>query len=475
MGQTMEENNLIKIYEHLALSDEALSFRYVDDGEVHEISDKRFYTDINKCIAFINGLKNEGYKNLGILSENSYEFYTFFIAALLTKTMVTMMNYMEDLEKIREYIEISGADYLLYGKAVSQRIIDAVSIKGSSLIIPDCTEGICDSFEEDDLFKPAMIFFTSGTTGVPKAVLLSVNNVFSCSIISLISEVDSVSENERKTLLLALPAYHVAGIGAFVSGILNNVIIHISQMRDLYGELRLMPSVYCATIPAVLKLWQTALIRKKPEKLGGIKYIYSGAACLDGVNVDVYKEYGIKIRQLYGMTETAGRGAENLSDDFFAQGMQELKTQIKISDSGEILIKSVGNMIGYLNDSKATEEIYEDGWIHTGDIGDIDEKGLLRIKGRIKNLIILSSGENVSPEEIESKLSLNKDIIECLVYAQNDKICADIVCVPGKENEIQQYIVALNKKMPSYKKIIKTYFVDHPIGKNMMGKVQRKK
>lgn len=472
-----EKNNLLNIYKRLKGNEEDIKFRYVDNGEVFEVSDDRYYHDINKLIHRLNELKKDGYSNFGILSENSYEFYTLFMAALLSKTMITMLNIMEKPEIVMEDIKRAGVNYLFVGKEVANSVGSCLSgeLNSELLLIPDRTEEEVIDFPYEDLFKPSMIFFTSGTTGSKKAVLLCPNNFFASPYTVFVSELGDVFAGKRRSLLLALPAYHVGGICGFQSVLFNDGTVHISNMRNTFTELKLMPSDYSATVPAVIKLWQTALKRGKPEKLGGIKYIYSGAASMEGVDIDLYKKYGIKIRQTYGMTETGGRGTVNLGDDFMSQGMPGEMSEIKISNEGEVLVKSAGNMVGYLDNEEETKDIYENGWIHTGDLGRLDEEGKLWITGRIKNLIILSGGENVSPEQIEKDLYSNSDISECFVYAKVDRIYADIYCDPEKRDSVKIFVNEYNAKSPIFRRIKAVNFVDEGFEKGHTGKLIRRK
>ena len=120
-----------------------------------------------------------------------------------------------------------------------------------------------------------------------------------------------------------------------------------------------------------------------------------------------------------------------------------------------------------------------EGWLHTGDLARIDERGYIFLTGRKKNVIILGSGENVSPEELEAKLNQCPEVTESLVREENDKIGALVWCGEGgsteeKQAAVQAYVTELNRTLPLYKRISAVEFSAGPLPRNAAGKLQRK-
>ena len=135
-------------------------------------------------------------------------------------------------------------------------------------------------------------------------------------------------------------------------------------------------------------------------------------------------------------------------------------------------------MLGYLGDEAATKEAFDGDWYKTGDIGKIDEDGFLFITGRIKNIIILSNGENVSPEAIENRIYRCGIIDEAVAYAENDEIHLGVYCEDmnkEKREEIEEFIKAYNKSVPTYHRIKKIDFRDKPFEKTASNKIKRPK
>ena len=318
----------------------------------------------------------------------------------------------------------------------------------------------------------AAILFTSGTTGKAKGVMLThgnfMDNVFCC---------DNESTPED-VLLTVLPIHHVY---CFTCDILlslrygtcvcvNDSLMKVAQNLKLFSPtvILLVPMI-AATI---LKQIKTAA-KANPNipvqaiaknALGGrLKVIYSGGAYLNPEIISGYEELGITIAQGYGMTECSPRIT---SGDLTRKSVGDVGTivkgcKVKIVD-GEITVKSPSVMRGYYKDEAVTAETLKDGWLYTGDLGYVDDENRLFITGRKKNLIILSNGENVSPEELENKAEAAQIAQELMVYSEDELLTLELF--PGRElyagktdeevsNEIREKVKALNKELPSSKAI----------------------
>lgn len=139
---------------------------------------------------------------------------------------------------------------------------------------------------------------------------------------------------------------------------------------------------------------------------------------------------------------------------------------------GEILLKSDAVMKGYYKDPEETARVVRDGWLHTGDLGYCDECGNYYFTGRKKNTIILSNGENVNPEEIEADWSRCEAIEECLVYADEKGICADVYV--SNQDQASRFIKDYNERIPRCHQVYKVFYSDRPLEKTSSGKLKRK-
>ena len=195
-------------------------------------------------------------------------------------------------------------------------------------------------------------------------------------------------------------------------------------------------------------------------------------------------EFGIQIINGYGITECSPAVTCNRLDKFKfgSAGVPLPCNEIKINNPdedgvGEIYVRGTNVMMGYYDDPEATAEAFDGDWFKTGDYGYIDEDGFLFFKGRKKNLIVLSNGKNVSPEEIEDKLSVIDYVKEVVVYDENGYITAefflDTVSTPDAKERIKKDVNEINKKMPMYKQVARVKTRDSEFPKTTTLKILR--
>lgn len=350
---------------------------------------------------------------------------------------------------------------------------------------PDAPDVPCES----DL---AAILYTSGTTGKAKGVMLShgnfMDNVFCC---------DNESSSED-SLLTVLPIHHVY---CFTCDILlslrygtcvcvNDSLMKVAQNLKLFAPtIILLVPMIAATILKQIKTAAKAnpnipIQAIAKNALGGrLKVIYSGGAYLNPEIISGFKELGITIAQGYGMTECSPRIT---SGDLTRESVGDVGTVVKGCEvrivDGEITVKSPSVMQGYYKDPENTAETLRDGWLYTGDLGHVDEQNRLFITGRKKNLIILSNGENVSPEELENKAESAQIAQELMVYSEDEVLTLELF--PGKElyagktseeaaAEIKEKVKQLNRELPPSKQIKRIRVRDAEFDKTTSRKIKR--
>lgn len=383
--------------------------------------------------------------------------------------------FKENCPKIKEYVMLSDktdGDVLTLGKV----------LKTDPLPIPEPPT-------EDTL---AAILFTSGTTGKAKGVMLTHGN-FMDNV--LCGDNESTSED---ALLTVLPIHHVY---CFTCDILlslrygtcvcvNDSLMKVSQNLKLFAPtIILLVPMIAATIYKQIKTAAKANPNIPIQAIaknafgGNLKVIYSGGAYLNPELITAYEELGITIAQGYGMTECSPRIT---TGDLTRKSVGDVGTvvrgcEVKIVD-GEITVKSKSVMQGYYKDEKSTAETLKDGWLYTGDLGYADDQNRLFITGRKKNLIILSNGENVSPEELENKAEAAQIGQEMMVYSEDELLTLEVF--PGKElyagkspeetaDEIKEKVKQLNKELPSSKAIKRIRIRDTEFDKTTSRKIKR--
>ena len=325
------------------------------------------------------------------------------------------------------------------------------------------------------------IMFTSGTTGRSKGVMLSQKNLFApmpayCDPFRVMLEEMGVDHYDFNHFTV-LPMFHIAAFTSLVSwsimGMAHNLC---TDLRNFYRDLALMPCDTMAAVPVLLQSIHRDVMRGRKDRLGKLRTLTCGAAaCTPEMMLDLMHN-GFFIMQMYGLTETAGDGTWN-NDQSAAHIHSVGKGDEPICEysiqDGELCIKGSPLMMGYYKNPEATAEVMVDGWFHTGDLVRKDEEGYYYITGRKKNLIILSSGENVSPEELEKLLSPCSEIRETIVKEKGDRICAVVSCSDADQDKVRAFVTELNRTLPLYKRISQIEFHSEPLPRNATGKLLR--
>ena len=379
-----------------------------------------------------------------------------------------------------------------------------------------------------DVNKLASIVFTSGTTGKGKGVMLSQANICLDMTLGMYN-----FDITRKTLHV-LPPHHTFGSTVnYVGHLAQGCEVYISSgLKYVSDEIKEQQPTHLILVPAFLevmnrKIWATARktgkegllkvmmkvsdglraigidVRKKLfssvlAAFGGkLELVICGGAKLDEEIIKTFDSLGITILNGYGITECAPLISANRNKyrKPGSVGTPILACRVKIdkpdeNGEGEICVKGPNVMLGYYNNPEATAEVFDkDGFFHTGDYGRLDEEGWIYITGRKKNLIILSNGKNVYPEEIEADLQKVEGVSEVVVYAGESKVQKDKITIvaeifPDADllkdkgiSDLQKYfedqIKVLNAKMPSYKAVKRVKLRDIEFQKNTSRKITR--
>lgn len=316
--------------------------------------------------------------------------------------------------------------------------------------------------KEDDL---AAILYTSGTTGKPKGVMLSHKNIISNAVNTL--NIQMVDQNDRLLSVLPLPHTYECTIGFVIPFMTGAAVYYLDRLPTpavLLPAMQKIRPTMMLTVPLIIeKVYQNrvkpkltgspvmrTLTKSRPlqkafHKLAG-KKIYKafggklhffgiGGAKLNAEAELFLRDAGFPYAIGYGLTETSPllAGCSPKITKYRSTGFNIPGQEIKIHNpdpqtgEGEILAKGPNVMIGYYKEPGITKEVFtDDGWFKTGDLGAMDEDGYLYIKGRIKNIIISPSGENIYPEDIEAALNSEHHVLESLVYEIKGKLVAKV-------------------------------------------------
>lgn len=438
-----------------------------------------------------------------------------------------IQNNAEKLGKVRKFIKYSSwspieennADCIngrfidfgalwKHGRMASSKVYDSVQTKG------------------DDV---KLLVYTSGTTGLAKGVMLTTRNICSCINGGL-----SMAKLEG-TCLSVLPYHHTyASVCDILGGLNSHVTICINEsLRSVLTNLKEYKPNYLFLVPRYLevfheRIWKEAERTGKDKLLrkmiglsntllkaridmrkvffksvtsafgGNLEFLMCGGALLRPDLGDFFESIGIPVVIGYGITECSPLVSANRNDfyDVRTVGLPIPELTMKIDSPneegiGEIIIKSPTVMKGYYKNEDATKQAIRNGWFYTGDYGSINELGQISIKGRKKDIIVLSNGKNIYPEEIENYIAAIPAISEVVVYSLENTsgdetaLCAEVYLDPNETKKLslekaEEKIKYVSEKvkealsrLPSYKQIRKVVIRESEFEKTTTKKIIR--
>lgn len=476
---------------------------------------KKTYNDFYNDVTLMSNYLSNNYKNkhIALIGENSYNYLVLFFSIINSKNVAVLIDKDLSKEKIQELLKKSDSKVLFYSKDYCD--IDGLEKKYKSYFIEDIENIIKTS--KDLSFKDnkaknecRVIFFTSGTTGANKGVMLSEKNI--------LSDIYGASSLFKPDGLVfsCLPFHHAFGlITSILKPFYYGVPVFLNHsLKYLTNELKSSAPNTMFVVPVFIEnfykqIWKNARLTKKDYMLktmiklsnsllkvgidlrsylfksitknfgGNLKYIICGGAFLDKKYVKWFRSIGIEILNGYGITECSPVLAVNRNEYYKdgSVGQVVRGATIKI-ENNEILVKGDIVMLGYYKDEQATKEVMKKGYFNTGDFGYLDEEGFLYITGRKKNLIILSNGENISPEVIEEKISKDKGVCEVIVYEKDNKLIASIYPTEeyfGNTSYFNGLIYKYNSKVPKNHQISSVTLRTEEFPKNNNRKILRSK
>jgi len=420
------------------------------------------------------------------------------------KPSLIIVSNQDQFKKIKNYINPEV-----------RNVISFDGIESKSLLIKDILKET--KYEKKinqnlNRSSPACIIYTSGTSGNPKGVVLSHGGILSnCEgavelLLPLIKEKDPV-------FLTWLPLSHsyehtvqfiqiIIGARVFYAESLEKLISNMDIAKptimtavprfyqNLYTKINMnfqkQKGLKKILIDQTLKLGKKTLkkqklnfiekinnflcknlVRKKIQKQfgGNIQAFVSGGGALDQNIGEFLNAIGLPTLQGYGLTEASPVVSCNLPELIKVDtvGPPFRTNNVRIAEDGEILIKGENVMLGYWNQKEETEKVIKDGWLHTGDIGELDQNNYLKITDRKKDIIVNLGGDNISPSKIENILCLNESIKQSLVYGDKKNYLVALIVTEKeiKEEQIKPIIENINKNLSLIEKIKKFILTYH--------------
>lgn len=524
-------NNLKELVNHVAKKyGDNTAFTFERDNSVVNISYKQFNLDVESLgTAFYN--LNVRDMKIAVIGENSYEWILTYFAAVNSGNVIVPLDKELSARNLKNLVDFSDAKVLVYSDGfnhiseylrkdkanishyISMEKLQDMINKGRELIRQGDSRIV--NYEINNHSLTALLY-TSGTTGTAKGVMLSHMNI-ACNAVTACHHVWFQGNN-----MLVLPLHHSFAFTAAVCATLleGSEIAINSSIMNILSDLEKYKPNNMFLVPLFVetfykRIWENAKKQGKDNLLkkmikisnallrigidirhilfkpvhrafgGNLKLLVSGGAFLDTKYIHGLRDFGINVLNGYGITECSPIVSVNRNEHFRDEsvGLVLSCCDVKILEPdekghGEICVKGDIVMLGYYQNKQATEKAFDGEWFKTGDIGYLDKDGFLFISGRAKNLIVLSNGKNVYPEEVESALLNHITYVkEVVVYAEENIIIAevflDIESDPVRSSLLEKDIVALNRILPQHMNIGKTVIRDTEFPKTTTKKIKR--
>lgn len=456
-------------------------FQYLgEDGETVTVTHDQFRQDIRQAVGWLK--KRNGSiagKTIGMLAQNSYDYLVCYLGIIGAGGVAVLLNIEKSWEELQHEIDLAELDIIIHdGEYLDLEPAFGVRYGKRLVMLRDyrANEDRMDWNMDVEPDQLATLIFTSGTTGISKGVMLSNRNLYYG--VDTTADYDKVSiqdpNDPEETFFACCPLYHIGGLIDVLSWIATGkkAVLNIEK-KYFFRDLQTFKCEYVSIVPMMLETMRTFIRKGRAKYLGSVKKIMVGAAICEPELMQFFKDHGYQIYNGYGLTESTSTGLANFTQgNFESIGTVEKGVEVKLVN-GEICMKGDPMLMGYYKNPEATAEALQDGWFHTGDLGEIDENGFVYLKGRKKNLIILASGENISPEELENLLYRNPAVTETIVKESGQKICAEIFCEEADQAQIETYITEMNRNIAMYKRITLVEFRSTPFPRTASGKIKR--
>ena len=538
------------VYKSQAAFGDKTLYIYTEKNQTKEWT----YNDLrNNMDAIGTALSTVGFmgKRVAIIGETHPMYTTIYLSVVNGNGTVVPLDKELEFEQVVAFLNHAEVDAVAYTGTYNKKIADGMSeIPNVKLYIPiqpdDSyvrTESIISADDllkmgkeelqngnnsftdlEIDISKRSAILFTSGTTGTSKGVMLSHKNL----IFTLNASVNSTSYDENCTFVSILPIHHSYEMmcGQFGVIAIGGTELINDSLKKILKNLREFKPTTMVMVPLVLetmhkRIWDEVrkkglektvrLMMKLPPEIsrrllkkitvafgGKLRSIICGGAPVSPEIVSDFEHLGILVLEGYGITECSPLVAVNPYGKarLRSVGVPIWGIDVKIDydegqTTGEILVKGDNVMMGYYKDEEATAAVFtEDGYFRTGDIGYLKD-GYLYITGRKKNVIILSNGKNVFPEEIEEYISRIPFVLESVVLGRenaNGEIAITAIVVPDMKNPeisdktpseiytaVKDAVININKRLPSFKHVTNIEVRYEEFEKNASKKIKRYK
>lgn len=447
---------------------------YADEPAITDASGTYTYAQLYNDVAHFRAvLKENGIQsgtNVGIIGANSYALVKAFLAVTTYGCTALVLPIQLDDKTVFGCSMKFNLSGLVYHGAFEEKVAFARDTNKRLA----CIEWSASSDKTEEAAKveattPCAIMFTGGTTGRSKGALLNHRAMMQGTVNGCYGYKDVFGQK----YMLALPLSHIFGlVRNMLTPLYTGSHVFICKTpKDLFSDIAVFKPTVLVLVPALLEMALNLSKKFNRNMLGqDMKYIICGAAAVAPYLIKEYDKLGITVFPGYGLTESANLVSGNPEQKTKPEsvGIPYPHQEFKIVD-GELWLKGLNMMDGYVGEQEENESAYEDGWFKTGDLVRLDEEGFLYITGRCKDIIILENGENVSPAEVEVYFNEIEVVQDSQVFEdvlENGKHILAVEVVPRATElarlgvtdavgYVTEQLKEVNAKLPSHMKVSK--------------------
>lgn len=394
------------------------------DGSIKTFNE--LLDDISRVDSKLKEANVERGEYVSVLAGNNYDFVVASLAIMNYGAVAVLLPAQLSKEAVLGCSKNYGANLILFEESLAE----SAELLNKKISIDECLKmDVEEGFEIGEIQKnePACVVLTGGTTGKSKGVLLTHFNVMS----GVTNGCYGLSEPFQQVYYSMMPLTHVFGlIRNMLTSIYTGSLMYFNYEKPaMVKDLQEYQPTIMVIVPALAEMFLNLIKQFGDGILGGkLKTIIAGGASVPPYITLEYAQRGINLCPGYGMTEMANMVSGNPEPTKYPDsvGMLFPGIQGKIVDD-ELWLKGNNLTPGYIREDEENAKSFEDGWFKTGDLAYFDENNFLYITGRIKELIVLPNGENVSPAFIESKFNKFAIIQDSLVFEKDGKLVAEVV------------------------------------------------
>ena len=398
---------------------------FKDDIAIEDNGNQYTYAQLDSDMAEYRGaLAAKGLKKgdrIGVFAKNSYDLVKMYLAGVTLGLVVAILPAHLDDKTVYGCSMMFGLKAICYALDLEDRLVVCKAMNPNLILLnndaKDVKADMCESLVKED---PAIIMFTGGTTGRPKGALLSHRALMQGTV----NGCYGIYHVFKQRYILILPLSHVFGLvrNLMTSLYTGSDLLICRNTKDMFKDIAIFKPTIIVLVPAVAEMALNLTKQFHKNMLGDIKTVICGAAKVAPYLIAEYKKIGIDLLAGYGLTESANLVSGN--PESLAKpdsvGIPYPNQEFKVVND-ELWIKGLNMMDGYVGVPGANEEAYEDGWFKTGDLVRWDEDGYLYITGRCKEIIVLPTGENVSPAEVEIYFNELPEVQDSQVFEDVDE------------------------------------------------------